>query len=70
MKKVFKNSLFVLSLSALLVPSITSCSSSSEYDTYVYVLNAEDYIDDSLITSLEDEVFERDNKKVKILNNK
>ena len=67
MKKVFKNSLFVLSLFALLAPSITSCSSSSEYYTYVYVLNAEDYIDDSLITSFEDEVFERDNKKVKIV---
>lgn len=67
MKKFNKKPLLVISLFSLLTPIITSCSASGDYDTYVYVLNAEDYIDDTLITSFEEEILERDNKKVKIV---
>lgn len=35
--------------------------------TYIHVLNAEDYMDMSLLTSFEDYIYERDNKKVKVV---
>lgn len=66
--KFYKKSLFVLSLLSLSLVNLSSCSSAkSAYDEIIYVLNAEDYIDESLLGAFEDEVLERDGKKIKVV---
>lgn len=65
--KFQKQSLLTLSLSAILAPSLMSCGSSSSDGTYIYVLNAEDYIDEELISSFEESVLESDGKNVKVI---
>lgn len=56
---------------SVISPFLYSCAEAGEEistgTTYVHVLNAEDYIDDSLMTQFEDLVKERDGKKVKII---
>lgn len=54
---------------SLLSPTLFSCSqnTNAEPTTYVYVLNAEDYIDDSLLGTFEELITERDGKKVKVV---
>jgi len=63
----FKKYLGFAAFLAFLAPSMASCSAEKSEYTYVYILNAEDYIDDTLITSFEDEVLESDGKKIKII---
>ena len=67
MSRFLKNLAVSASFVALLAPTLTSCSSSGDYDYYVYALNAEDYIDEELITSFEEMVYERDQKRVKVV---
>ncbi len=65
-----KNS-FSLLLVPFLLSGITSCSNSEESsgsDTiYVHVLNAEDYIDMSLLDTFSEMIYERDGKNVSII---
>ena len=67
MSKLMKKALVSASFLALLSPTLTSCSSTGDYDCYIYALNAEDYIDEELLTSFEDMVYERDGKRVKVV---
>ena len=68
MRKLLKNAAVSLSFLGILAPILTSCSSEGgEYDYYIYALNCEDYIDENLLTSFEDMVYERDNKRVKVV---
>ncbi len=67
MSRFLKNLAVSASFVALLAPTLTSCSSSGDYDYYIYALNAEDYIDEELITSFEEMVYERDQKRVKVV---
>ena len=67
MSKLMKKALVSASFLALLSPTLTSCSSTGDYDCYIYALNAEDYIDEDLLTSFEDMVYERDGKRVKVV---
>ncbi|MBP5694417.1 MAG: hypothetical protein J6X03_03055, partial [Bacilli bacterium] len=70
MKKIFANKAVLgVALLSMLVPAISSCSAGSENGNtiYVHVLNAEDYMDDELLTSFEEEVYEEDGKRVKII---
>ena len=67
MRQIFKKTAISLSFLSLLAP-ITSCSQSQDTSiTYVYVLNAEDYIDKDLITSFENKVKEESGKNVKVV---
>ena len=54
---------------SLLSPTLFSCAQATSEDstTYIYVLNAEDYIDDSLFGTFEEAIQERDGKKVKVV---
>ena len=66
--KFYKKRLFVLSVLSLSLVNLSSCSSAKgAYDEIIYVLNAEDYIDESLLGAFEDEVLERDGKKIKVV---
>lgn len=65
MKKI-KKYLGFAGLFALLAPAMSSCSTQSA-DYYIYVLNAEDYIDDSLIDSFQEMVLEEDNVNVQVV---
>ena len=70
MKKIFANKAVLgVALLSMLAPAISSCSAGSENGNtiYVHVLNAEDYMDDELLTSFEEEVYEEDGKRVKII---
>lgn len=65
-----KNS-FSLLLVPFLLSGITSCSNSEESSgsgtIYVHVLNAEDYIDMSLLDTFSEMIYERDGKNVSII---
>lgn len=67
MSKLMKKALVCASFLGILSPILTSCSSGGDYDYYIYALNAEDYIDEELLTSFEDMVYERDGKRVKVV---
>ena len=67
MSKLMKKALVSTSFLGILSPILTSCSSSGDYDYYIYALNAEDYIDEELLTSFEEMVYERDGKRVKVV---
>ena len=67
MSKLMKKALVSASFLGILSPILTSCSSSGDYDYYIYALNAEDYIDEELLTSFEEMVYERDGKRVKVV---
>lgn len=64
-----KRILLSFTFASLISPTLFSCATSSVEDstTYIYVLNAEDYIDDSLFEAFEQEVKETDGKKVKVV---
>lgn len=57
----------ILSVSFLLTPIISSCSKEDTNTTYIHVLNAEDYIEYELLDIFESYIYERDNKRVKIV---
>ena len=70
MKKIFANrAVLGVALISLLSPIISSCSEESDVGNtiYIHVLNAEDYMDDELLTGFEEEVFENDHKRVKVI---
>lgn len=72
MEKLFlsKQVLLSVGLFSLLSPTVVSCASGTSTSgdvTYIHVLNAEDYIDDSLLSVFEQEIKERDEKNVKVI---
>ena len=69
MKKMFLSTkaFLCLGLFGILAPSIVSCGSETDSATYIYVLNAEDYIDEELLTEFENLVKEEDGKDVKVI---
>ncbi len=73
MKKIKKSSLKKLFIFPLLLASLASCSgnnsnvSGSDETIYVHVLNAEDYIDESLLDVFSEYILERDNKNVVVI---
>lgn len=69
MKKMFLSTkvFLTLGLFGILAPSLISCGSETDSTTYIYVLNAEDYIDEELITDFEALVNEEDGKDVKVI---
>ena len=70
MKKIFKNKAVLgISLLAMLAPIVSSCSENTETGgtIYIHVLNAEDYMDDELLTGFEESVLEEDGKRVKVI---
>lgn len=72
MKKKFilgKRIALSLAFVSFLSPTLFSCAQSANEDstTFIHVLNAEDYIDDSLLSVFEDMVKERDGKNIKVV---
>lgn len=64
-----KRILLSFTFASLISPTLFSCATSNPEDstTFIYVLNAEDYIDDSLLEVFENEVKSRDGKNVKVV---
>lgn len=69
MKKMFLSTkvFLTLGLFGILAPSLISCGAESDSLTYIYVLNAEDYIDEELLTDFEALVKEEDGKDIKVI---